>query len=275
MLKLKNGFVLFLFLLSPVLFTVYPANAAPMLKELFFQILPETGSGINPGTLSHAGGKAPLMGRDIVIQDIVQDTSHRQKGDVTCISCTLDFSTGPFSRATAPNFFTGFPGYEFGGEGSFRITGGVLGLGHFGDTFSLPVGTVLASGMVSRASMDGDAYLFQHVDVAFQNFSLNPSLGEHFGIPLDASQSGGATIGTAELAQGPPNSFELSTFILYNLMEPGHIYFLSQSVPIQTTFWLFAVGVLALVLWWEQKNSIHQSISRYRKLFRDASLDRW
>lgn len=182
-----------------------PVGAVPV-REMFFEVQSENQiAGFNnPGTISYAGGKTPLVGRDIAIFNVSHTIALSQPGDFRCATCKLDFVTGPFTE-TIPSVEPGVvpAGYTFGGGRSMQITGGVSGL-------SLPAGTLLLEGGLSHADVVYDFGLnHELIRLTFESVTLDRSLAAHFGLPTSNTASG--VIATTENGDGP-NPFVLSTF---------------------------------------------------------------
>src|SRR5207247_8694563 len=67
--------------------------------------------------IDYAGGSAPLVGTGIVVDSVVGlDTPLNAGVALTCIACTLDFTTGANTR-----------GWTWGGGGTITITGAADG----------------------------------------------------------------------------------------------------------------------------------------------------
>jgi hypothetical protein len=95
------------------------------------------------GTLSYAGGAAPLVGTDIVFDTVIVSGAPLNNGVYACVDCLLDFTTGakiadPFASAEA-----------WGGGGTFTLTGAVTGV----------VGTTTLLTGTWSAGPDGIGYL--------------------------------------------------------------------------------------------------------------------
>jgi hypothetical protein len=231
-----------------------PVGAVPV-REMFFEVQSENPiAGFNnPGTISYAGGKTPLVGRDIAINNVTHTIAFTQPGDFRCATCKLDFVTGPFT-GTIPSVEPGVvpSGYTFGGGGSLQITGGA----HFAG-LSIPAGSLLLEGRLSHAEMEYDFGLRHELTrLTFESVTLNPSLASHFGLPTSNTAHG--LIATTENGDGP-NPFVLSTFTHFS-EDASHIrVFESQTVPLPDTLWLFVVGMGLLVLWWERRRSLNLS----------------
>ena len=76
----------------------------------------------NPGTISYAGGTAPLVGSNIDVFHIDPDPIEGGH-EFDCVKCTLTFSTGPFA-GTLPADKEANLAYSFAGGGSLQIIGG-------------------------------------------------------------------------------------------------------------------------------------------------------
>ncbi len=49
---------------------------------------------VDGGTLSYAGGAAPLVGTDIVFDTVIVSGAPMNNGVYDCVGCLLDFTTG-------------------------------------------------------------------------------------------------------------------------------------------------------------------------------------
>ena len=216
------------------------------------------------GTMSYAGGSAPLMGSNIAVFDIVQG-SVDAPGDpaLKCVECILNFSTGPFA-GTTPGGIGDLPDYAFSGGGSFQIIGGVtpsfLPVGAPNTT--LPIGTTLLTGVMTGMLGVSDDICglgpCSEVGFAFAQGTVHPAIGFLYGLPAGVSSvSGGGLIATLGV-NNAPDPFIQSTFGSTHRFEPSFIQVSGFTVPVPATFWPFAVGFMTLAAWWARRMAIPQ-----------------
>lgn len=259
-------FLSIVFLFSLSFWGPSPALAVPMQTDrgptnsAYFSVLNDghksINSGNNPGTISYAGGSSPLVGHNIAIYEIVAIPVTASESDLTCVSCSLNFSSGSFA-GSSPSSDPGHPGndYSFHGGGSLTITGGATGAG-----FSLPGGTVLLHGVLSGAVLGGGENGRGATEVTgliLQSAVLHPDLISHFAIsnPYTAE----AVLTTTEMSSAP-NPFVLSTFTFNDSGDSSSLVVNGNlTVPLPDTFWPFALGLLILLVWWEYRSARAQN----------------
>ncbi len=120
------------------------------------------------GTISYAGGQAPLVGSDLLVRR-VWGFNTPQNATILGLPIAagqLNFTTGPFMS------FDPIGGYWFSGGGSFTITGGIPDIG-------IPLNSVLARGTFRNAFLwPGVApFIFGPSGDDWKN----PVLATHFG----------------------------------------------------------------------------------------------
>jgi hypothetical protein len=229
------------------LLTVSPAQA------LFFTLEHDLGGSFgsgNPGTISYAGGTAPLVGSNITINFIHTAIPVPADPGLTCVLCTLSFSTGP----SVP---TGTTSYAFSGGGSFQITGGATGTSFLdGTPFMLPAGTTLFSSVPTSASVSPalSSFYGPRSIVGINSLgTLNSSLASFFGLP-GGSYASSTFISTTELSFAP-NPFVLSTFQFGECC--GDLAWVHvASVPEPATLWMLAGAFVALAGWWQLRKAV-------------------
>jgi hypothetical protein len=208
-----------------------------------FLIIPDGPFTTNGGTLSYAGGNVSLLGSNIGISSIVRSEAIGTPGDLTCVGCTLNFSTGAFAN-TIPASSPDPPGYSFSGGGSLQIIGGATS----GLTPLLQPGTILFNGVITAATVSPNV-LFGTESAVLVQGALNPTLASNFGLPANTSYAGGGQITTKELSSAP-NAFFHTMFgtctgdLCSFRVNPA-------AVPIPGTEILFGLGFIALVAWRE------------------------
>ncbi|MEE8428762.1 MAG: hypothetical protein V3S33_04600, partial [Gammaproteobacteria bacterium] len=99
------------------------------------------------GSIYYLGGINPLNGENIEVDEITGLGTPANSGStVTCVDCTLDFTSGNFDSKNG-NI------WDFFGGGSISITGGVdlTGDGDANDVADIAIGTTLLSGTLTSA----------------------------------------------------------------------------------------------------------------------------
>ena len=255
------GFIIILPLIA-CLSAESPAGATSF-EGFFFHILgedPSQGLENNPGTMSYAGGSAPLIGSNIAVNAIVQTPAPIGQTELRCVGCILGFSTGPFAGTT--DFGSGpHQDYLFSAGGSFQIIGGVS---TFDGTPVLPLGTTLLTGVMTSffqppsftdpfvADDFGPCGLgpCSELEFLFDQGAVNPTLGTIYGLPAGvASVSGNAIISTLGL-NNAPDPFVQSTFTGTHQFEPSFVRVGAPSaVPEPDMLWLTVIGFAGLAGW--------------------------
>ena len=178
------------------------------------------------GTLSYAGGMAPLIGAGIDVDDVVGlSTSQNNNVISICASCTLDFQTGASTG-----------GWSYGAGGSISITGGV----DFPDATADIMGPVtLLQGTFDSATVISIGVGIFEFQIAGGSFTDNkhPDLLAFYGLP-NVGYVGGLNISFSTTA----NMDELFTS---DAIFSGDV--VNQPVPIPAAVWLFGSGLLGLV----------------------------
>ena len=184
---------------------------------------------INAGSVSFAGGSAPLVGTDIRISQITGiDTPLNAGVTLTCTACELTFETGAYLGNIGP-----FSLWDSAGS-SVSVTGGVNLVA--GLPFEIPLGSTLLSGGFSTAILDTHLGGL-NLTAAMIEHSYHSALAAFFGI------DDGPAISDFLLnfvAEGSLPESMASTSIL-----SGSIV---TSVPETDTWWLVGLSAsLALV----------------------------
>lgn len=135
---------------------------------------------VDAGTISYAGGSAPLVGTGIPVQRVdgfgTPENPTPPGGGLQIDGGLLSFQTGPFVA------FDALGGYEFGAGGFFTITGAIPEL-------NIPAGTALLTGTFTQALYNlgplGLVLLPQGTDTkdstVVEYFGLDPSVMFEFG----------------------------------------------------------------------------------------------
>ena len=178
------------------------------------------------GTLSYAGGAAPLIGSGIDVDDVVGlNTPSNNNVLSICASCTLGFETGASTG-----------GWNYGAGGIITITGGI----DFPDaTPDIATGTTLLQGTFNSANVvdvGNGNFEFQIVGGSFTD-TKQPDLLAFYGLP-DVNYNGGLNISFSTTAN-MGNQFTSNTIFSGDVIN--------QPVPIPAAVWLFGSGLLGLV----------------------------
>ena len=178
------------------------------------------------GTLSYAGGMAPLIGSGIDVDDVVGLNASLNNNVISvCASCTLDFQTG-----------ASIGGWDFGAGGTITITGGI----DFPDaTPDIATGTTLLQGTFNNATvidLGGGTFEFQIVGGSFTD-TKHPELLAFYGMP-DIGYAGGLNISFS-------TSASMGDMFTSDQIFSGDIT--NQAVPIPAAVWLFGSGLIGLI----------------------------
>jgi len=206
------------------------AQAAPVLD--FGIVAPTT------GTISYAGGASPLVGSGIEVDNITGIGTPSNNGvTVTCVSCTLNFTTGNLTSSTATT-------WNFGGGGSITITGGVDLIP--GGAPEIPVGTTLLSGSFDGASVTKTNNTFRIAGASFVD-TKDEDLLDFYGAP-NTLWRGGFNI--SFLANGsPPNSFTSTTVLSGDVAN-------TEPIPEPASLVLLGSGLFSLGAYARKKFSL-------------------
>lgn len=212
----KNYFVYTTLLAAAALST--EANAAT--SVLAFGINPPTS-----GTINYAGGSNPLLGTNIGVDNIIGlNTPSNSSVLSQCISCTLNFSSGPFVSYSSPT-----QTWNFSGGGAITVTGGVdLGSN---SSVDIPLNTVLLNGAFNDASVTKLPTGFFDFRIAAGSFSdtKDAALLAFYGLPISGVYDGG--LGLTFSAQALASNAFTSTNIF-----GGSI--VNTPVPVPAAVWL-------------------------------------
>jgi len=178
-----------------------------------------------PGSLSYAGGAAPLIGSGIDVDNVIGlGTPSNNNVTSICSSCTLDFTSGASTGS-----------WVFGSGGTISITGGI----DFPDaTTDIPTGTTLLSGTFNSAQiidLGSGTFEFQILGASFSD-TKNPDLLAFYGLP-DVQYNGGLNL-SFQTTAAMGASFSTTTLLSGDIVN--------QAVPVPAAVWLFGSGLLGL-----------------------------
>ena len=154
--------------LTPLLLAVLVPSAAMADAFLDFGVIAPTA-----GSISYAGGAAPMVGSGIQVDNVIGLNTPLQNFIArNCLSCVLNFTTGNLSSSTS-NL------WNFGSGGSITLTGTVdldnSGTVSFGDATG-----VLMSGTFSGASVSVQNMVFKVAAASFASV-LNTAQTHFYG----------------------------------------------------------------------------------------------
>ena len=178
------------------------------------------------GSLSYAGGVAPLIGTGIDVDDVIGLNTPANKNVLSiCALCTLDFQSGASTG-----------GWNFGAGGTISITGGI----DFPDaTTDIPTGSTLLTGTFNSATvvdLGSGAFEFQIVGGSFTD-TKHPELLAFYGMP-DIDYIGGLNISFSTTANMGDKFTSVQIF-------SGDV--VNQPVPVPAAVWLFGSGLIGLI----------------------------
>ena len=133
------------------------------------------------GTIVYDGAGGPTIGTDILIQNIISvDTPDNNLVALTCLGCTLNFTTGN-NISEGPDLWT------FAQGGSFQLTGSVPGAGIIAPALLID-GTFSTFDPVQRGTGDFGLFVGAGVDVK------SPLLAAFYGLGPDGFAFGSTII---------------------------------------------------------------------------------
>jgi hypothetical protein len=181
------------------------------------------------GTIVYGGAGGPAIGTDILIQGIVPiDTPDNNGVALTCLGCTLSFTTGN-NISEGPDLWTFAPG------GSFQLTGSVPGAG-------IIAPAVLIDGTFSNVnplqSSNGDIGLFFGAGVDVKH----PLLAAFYGLGPDGFAF------TSTIVQAGTFSFDPATGAFSGTNNGGAFINNFATVPNPAALLLLGAGLAAAAL---------------------------
>ncbi len=180
---------------------VSTASAAPAIIDF------STGSATSTGTLSYAGGAAPLVGTAIGIGLVRGDNTPSNAGVTDTVSAFLNFNSGNFISYDA-----GSDTYKFAGGGSITITGTAPGCttvgGCGGNTPDAVAGPTLLTGTVVSATYQ-DSGVDLNIDLGSDTKDL--LLTNFFGFKPDVSFKFSGTVHASLVSGGGGGAFLAGT----------------------------------------------------------------
>jgi hypothetical protein len=200
------------------------ASPSAMAVSLNFDMFAPT-----PGSISSAGGGAPLVGTNIQVDAVVGDSTPANAGvPGSCLSCMLNFTTGGLTSS-------GGGSWNFGSGGTVTITGGV-------DLPSAPdiaLGSTLLTGSFNSATV---------VDLGFQNFMISfgtffdtkhPDLLAFYGLAPGTPFEGAFSLTFNSLNPSPTGAFASTSILNGNVVN--------AVVPLPAAVLLFGSGLAGLL----------------------------
>ena len=226
MLKKLNMKPLFMSVMAMWVFSFFlvpPALAIPVLD--FGVFAPAS------GTISYAGGIAPLVGSGISVNNVVGLGTPSIDGiTAACVNCVLTFTTGSLVSSDTNS-------WNFGGGSlsSISIVGGIeLDGGGIGGG-DIALGTILLSGNFQNATVLNLGGTFQIAGASFMDMK-DPSLLAYYGLPN--VQYGGNFNLSFNANALPPSSFTSTTIYSGDITN--------QQVPEPTSLMLLGTRLLGL-----------------------------
>lgn len=192
-----------------------------MAMQLNFNIVAPT-----TGSISYNGTGGALIGTNIDVDNVVGlSTPANANVTSTCLSCTLNFTSGLNTSA-------GGGTWQFGPGGSISVTGGVDFQGSIPD---ISLRSTLLTGTFSSATVS-DAGVFE---VTFGSFTdvKHPSLLSYYGMP-GGNYDGSLTILFSAVV-GPGNAINSTSLFGGSIANIA-------AVPVPAAAWLFGSGLLGL-----------------------------
>jgi hypothetical protein len=166
-----------------------------------------TGAAVDNGTVSYAGGAAPLVGTNIGIGLVRGISTPSNDGTTDAVSALLDFTTGAFTGYNAAT-----DTYSFGAGGSLTITGtgpGCLTVGGCdGNTPNTTSGPALLTGSVISATYTGGLF---DIVLAAGTDTKDVLLTNFFGLPASFTYQFSGSVHAAITSGGGGDAFSAAS----------------------------------------------------------------
>ncbi len=187
------------------------------------------------GAISYGGGTGTLIGSNIEVDNVVGLlTPVNANVTASCLSCTLNFTSGALSSSGGPNpNNSGW--WRFGSGGSITITGGVQLQG--GTDISL--GSTLLTGSFNSAFVQDLGV--QGFKVTFGSFSdtKHPDLLLYYGLTPGTPFEGALTLLFGSLNGGVGSEFTSTSVFSGNVVN--------SPVPLPGALLLFGSGLMGML----------------------------
>jgi len=182
-----------------------------------------------PGTISSAGGGAPVVGTNIQVDRVVGDSTPLNAGiEGICLSCTLNFTTGGLTSS-------GGGTWNFGSNGTISIIGGAQLPG----APNIALGSTLLNGIFDGATVQRLG--FSSFMVSFGTFSdtKHPDLLAYYGLGSGSPFQGAFSLLFSSPIPAPNGAFTSTTIFNGNVAN--------TLVPLPAAALLFGSGLIGLL----------------------------
>ncbi|MDN5940808.1 MAG: hypothetical protein L0H94_02905 [Nitrospira sp.] len=183
----------------------------------------------SPGSISSAGGGAPLIGSNIEVDKMIGLSTPANAGiEGICLSCTLNFTTGGLTSS-------GGGTWNFGAGGTVTITGGAQLPG----APNIALGSTLLSGTFNSAAVQDLG--FQQFMISFGTFfdSKHPDLLAYYSLIPGTPFEGAFSLLFNSPDPAPNGAFASTTIFSGNVVN--------AVVPLPAAVLLFGSGLAGLL----------------------------